>query len=44
MRNPLSMIVAFSSLWFLSVTATPVPQNLDNDFQIQVKEVENLKT
>ncbi|XP_046443276.1 hatching enzyme 1.2-like isoform X1 [Daphnia pulex] len=35
MRSPLSMIVAFSSLWFVSVTATPVPQNLDNDFQIQ---------
>jgi hypothetical protein len=38
------MIVAFSSLWFLSVTATPVPKNFDNDFHIQVKEVENLNT
>nr|CAH0105948.1 unnamed protein product [Daphnia galeata] len=31
MRSPLSMMVAFSTLWLVSVTATPVHKNLDKD-------------
>jgi hypothetical protein len=42
MRGSLLMIAAFSSMWLVSVAATPVSKNLDHDFQLKVKEFVNL--